>query len=85
MTREEAVAEARHRQASDPDASWIAASRDGGGPHREARTQSPPPSGEPSGAFEGEQSQLALRHLGRAASAVMAFSPDRGMVPAVSG
>jgi hypothetical protein len=29
MTREEAVAEARHRQASDPDASWIAASRDG--------------------------------------------------------
>lgn len=29
MTREEAVAEATHRQASDPDASWIAASRDG--------------------------------------------------------
>jgi hypothetical protein len=29
MTREEAVAEARHRQASDPDASWIVASRDG--------------------------------------------------------
>jgi hypothetical protein len=29
MTREEAIAEARHRHASDPDASWIAASRDG--------------------------------------------------------
>jgi hypothetical protein len=29
MTREEAVAEAERRQASDPDASWIAASRDG--------------------------------------------------------
>ena len=29
MTREEAIAEAEHRQASDPDASWIVASRDG--------------------------------------------------------
>jgi hypothetical protein len=29
MTREEAIAEAERRQASDPDASWIAASRDG--------------------------------------------------------
>ena len=29
MTREEAIAEATHRQASDPDASWIAALRDG--------------------------------------------------------
>jgi hypothetical protein len=29
MTRDEAIAEARRRQASDPDASWIAASRDG--------------------------------------------------------
>jgi hypothetical protein len=29
MTREAATDEARHRQASDPDASWIAASRDG--------------------------------------------------------
>jgi hypothetical protein len=27
MTREEAIAEAERRQASDPDASWIAASR----------------------------------------------------------
>jgi hypothetical protein len=56
-----------------------------GGPHREARTQPPPPGGEPSRAFEREQSQLALRHLGRAASAVMACSRDRGMVPAASG
>ena len=29
MTRDEAIAEAKHRQASDPDANWIAASRDG--------------------------------------------------------
>jgi hypothetical protein len=29
MTREEAIAEAKRRQASDPDASWIATSRDG--------------------------------------------------------
>jgi hypothetical protein len=29
MTREEAMAEAERRQASDPDASWIAASRGG--------------------------------------------------------
>jgi hypothetical protein len=29
MTREEAIAEAERMQASDPDASWIAASRDG--------------------------------------------------------
>lgn len=29
MTREEAVAEAKRRQASDPGASWIATSRDG--------------------------------------------------------
>jgi hypothetical protein len=29
MTREEAIAEAERRQASDPDASWIASSRDG--------------------------------------------------------
>jgi hypothetical protein len=29
MTRDEAIAEARQRQASGPDASWIAASRDG--------------------------------------------------------
>jgi hypothetical protein len=29
MTREEAIAEGERRQASDPDASWIAASRDG--------------------------------------------------------
>jgi hypothetical protein len=29
MTRAEAIAEAEHRQASDPDASWIAAPRDG--------------------------------------------------------
>ena len=28
MTREVAIAEAKRRQASDPDASWIAASRD---------------------------------------------------------
>jgi hypothetical protein len=29
MTREEAIAEAKHRHALDPDASWITASRDG--------------------------------------------------------
>jgi hypothetical protein len=29
MTREEAIAEAKRRQASDPDASWIATSLDG--------------------------------------------------------
>jgi hypothetical protein len=29
MAREEAIAEAKHRQALDPDASWITASRDG--------------------------------------------------------
>jgi hypothetical protein len=29
MTREQAIAEAKRRQASDPDASWIATSRDG--------------------------------------------------------
>jgi hypothetical protein len=29
MTREEAIAAAKRRQASDPDASWIATSRDG--------------------------------------------------------
>ena len=29
MTRDEAIAEAKHRQASDPDANLIAASRDG--------------------------------------------------------
>lgn len=29
MTREEAVAEAKRRQASEPDASWIATRRDG--------------------------------------------------------
>jgi hypothetical protein len=29
MTREEAIAEAKRRQASDPDGSWIAGSRDG--------------------------------------------------------
>ena len=29
MTHEEAIAEAKRRQASDPDASWIATSRDG--------------------------------------------------------
>jgi hypothetical protein len=29
MTREEAIAEAKRRQASDPVASWIAGSRDG--------------------------------------------------------
>ncbi len=29
MTREEATAEAKRRQASDPDASWIATPRDG--------------------------------------------------------
>lgn len=29
MTREDAIAEAKRRQASDPDASWIATSRDG--------------------------------------------------------
>ena len=29
MTRAEAIAEAERRQASDPDASWIAASRNG--------------------------------------------------------
>jgi hypothetical protein len=29
MTREEAIAEARRMQASDPGGSWIAASRDG--------------------------------------------------------
>lgn len=29
MTREEAIAEAERRQASDPDATWITASRDG--------------------------------------------------------
>ncbi len=29
MTREEATAEAKRRQASDPDASWIATQRDG--------------------------------------------------------
>ena len=31
-----------------------------GGPHREARTQPPPTGDKPSGAFEREQSQLAL-------------------------
>ena len=30
MTREDAIAEARRRQASDPGASWIATSRDRG-------------------------------------------------------
>jgi hypothetical protein len=29
MTHEEAIADAKRRQASDPDASWIATSRDG--------------------------------------------------------
>jgi hypothetical protein len=29
MTQEEAIAEAKRRQASDPDTSWIATSRDG--------------------------------------------------------
>ena len=29
MTREEAIAEAKRRQASDPGASWIASQRDG--------------------------------------------------------
>jgi hypothetical protein len=29
ITREEAIAEAKRRQASDPDASWIATSRNG--------------------------------------------------------
>ena len=29
MTREEAIAEAKRRRASDSDASWIASSRDG--------------------------------------------------------
>ena len=29
MTREEAIAEAKHRQMSDPAASWIPTSRDG--------------------------------------------------------
>jgi len=29
MTHEEAIAEAKRRQASDPDTSWIATSRDG--------------------------------------------------------
>ena len=29
MTRQEAIAEAKRRQASDPDASWIATSGDG--------------------------------------------------------
>jgi hypothetical protein len=29
MTREDAIAEAKRRQESDPDASWIATSRDG--------------------------------------------------------
>jgi hypothetical protein len=29
MTREEAIAEAKRKQMSDPDASWIASSRDG--------------------------------------------------------
>jgi hypothetical protein len=29
MTREQAITEAKRRQASDPDASWIATSRDG--------------------------------------------------------
>lgn len=29
MTHEQAIVEAKRRQASDPDASWIAASRDG--------------------------------------------------------
>jgi hypothetical protein len=49
MTREEAIADAKLRQASDPDASWIAASRDGewtvvGIVKRDApRTQPPPP------------------------------------------
>jgi hypothetical protein len=49
MTREEAIAEAERRQASDPDASWTAASRDGEWTvvrivKRDAlRTQPPPP------------------------------------------
>jgi hypothetical protein len=45
MTREEAIAEAERRQASDPDAGWIAASRDGEWTlvRIAPRTQPPPP------------------------------------------
>jgi hypothetical protein len=73
MTREEAIAEAERRQASDPDAScWIAALAGrivDGGPHREAR-RSPNSAtsarGQPSDPRELEQTQL--RHLGMVAS-----------------
>ena len=68
MTRDEAIAEAKHRQASDPDANWIAASRDG--EWTVVRIVKPElshlrPAKKPIGAFEGEQSQRALGHVGR--------------------
>ena len=71
MTREEAIAEAKRRHARSGCQldRRFAGRRVDGGPHREARR--PPNSatsagGEPSGAFEVEQSQL--RHLGMAAT-----------------
>jgi hypothetical protein len=71
MTREQAIAEAKHRQALAPDASWITASRAGEWTVVRIVEREPPNSatsagGEPSGALEVEQSQF--RHLGMGAT-----------------
>jgi hypothetical protein len=74
MTREEAIAEAKRRQASDPDASWIAASRDGEWTvvrivKRDApRTQPPPPAARQ--ATRSKSSSLNSGLLGMAATRV---------------
>ena len=83
MTREEAVAEASHREeASDPHAGWIAASRDGQWRVvRIVRLELSPLRPAANRAARSRASSLSSRSgiWGRAATpAAMGFGPDRG-------